>query len=164
MRPYDGVVELYAHRCSTLHSGRSSIPYPSLPAGRMRAMLGIFWKSPGRSSRFSGSPAIRSKFCGCAGRSQPVAPAVSDWLPYIERGKNGALDAAACFEAVSRLLTRFVPVKSYESQAILIPHKTREQCVKPRTMNINDLRWHLAEFGIVAAKRAQHVEELFEKE
>lgn len=83
--------------------------------------------------------------------------------PYVKRGKNDALDAAACCEAVSRPAMRFVPVKSCEQQAILMLHKTREQFVKQRTMNINALRGHLAEFGIIAAKGAWRVEELFEK-
>jgi len=60
--------------------------------------------------------------------------------PYVKRGKNDALDAAACCEAVSplrnrlpRLLRpamRFVPVKSRGQQAVLMLHKTREQFVK----------------------------------
>ena len=36
-------------------------------------------------------------------------------------------------------------------QAMLMLHKTRELLVKQRTMSVNALRGHLAEFGIVAA-------------
>jgi transposase len=71
-------------------------------------------------------------------------------------------DATACCEAVSRATMRFVAVKSRESQAILMLHKTREQFVKQRTMNVNALRGHLAEFGIVAARGIGRVEDLLE--
>jgi transposase len=46
--------------------------------------------------------------------------------PYIQRGKNDPVDAAACCEAVSRPTMRFVPIKSEEQQAMLIAHKTRD--------------------------------------
>ena len=46
--------------------------------------------------------------------------------PYVKRGKNDALDAAAICEAMSRPDMRFVPVKSADQQAALMPHKTRE--------------------------------------
>lgn len=80
--------------------------------------------------------------------------------PYVKRGKNDAVDAAACCEAMSRPDMRFVPVKSAEQQAELSLHKTRELLMKQRTMSINALRGHLAEFGVVAPKGAGHVREL----
>lgn len=58
---------------------------------------------------------------------------------------------------------RFVPVKSEEQQATLMLHKTRELLIKQRTMGVNSLRGHLAEFGIVAAKGIGRVDELIEK-
>jgi transposase len=82
---------------------------------------------------------------------------------YVKRGKNDDVDAAACCEGVSRPTMRFVPIKSAEQQAMLMLHGTREQLIKQRTMNINALRGHLAEFGVVAAKGAEHVGELVEK-
>ena len=72
--------------------------------------------------------------------------------PYVKRGKNDAVDAAAICEAMSRPNMRFVPVKSAEQQAVLMLHKTRDLLVKQRTMAVNALRGHLAEFGVVAAK------------
>lgn len=72
--------------------------------------------------------------------------------PYVKRGKNDAVDAAAVCEAVSRPDMRFVPIKSAENQASLMLHKTRELLVKQRTMSVNALRGHLAEFGVVAAR------------
>jgi transposase len=82
--------------------------------------------------------------------------------PYVKRGKNDAVDADAICEAMSRPGMRFVPIKSAEQQAALMLHKTRELLVKQRTMNINALRGHLSEFGIIAAKGIGRVDELLE--
>jgi len=83
--------------------------------------------------------------------------------PYVQRGKNDAVDAAAVCEAVSRPQMRFVPIKSQEQQATLMAHKTRDLLIKQRTMGVNALRGHLAEFGVIAAKGIGRVEELVEK-
>ena len=83
--------------------------------------------------------------------------------PYVKRGKNDAADAAAICEAMSRPNMRFVTVKSEGQQATLMAHKTRELLIKQRTMSVNALRGHLAEFGVIAAKGISHVEELLER-
>jgi transposase len=70
--------------------------------------------------------------------------------PYVKRGKTDAADAEAICEAVSRPTMRFVPVKTPEQQAVLVLHRTRDLLVRQRTMLVNALRGHLAEFGIVA--------------
>jgi transposase len=80
--------------------------------------------------------------------------------PYVKRGKNDALDAAAVCEAMSRPDMRFVPVKSADQQAVFMAHKTRELMVKQRTMCVNALRGHLAEFGLIAPKGVGRVAEL----
>ena len=72
--------------------------------------------------------------------------------PYVKRGKTDAADAEAIAEAVTRPTMRFVAVKSVEQQAVLMLHKVRELFVRQRTMLINALRGHLAEFGIIAAQ------------
>lgn len=69
--------------------------------------------------------------------------------PYVKRQKNDAADAEAICEAVTRPTMRFVPVKGEEQQGILVLHRTRELLIRQRTMLINALRGHLAEFGIV---------------
>ncbi len=46
--------------------------------------------------------------------------------PYVKRGKNDAVDAAAICEAMARPDMRFVPVKSADDQAVLSCHKSRE--------------------------------------
>ena len=82
--------------------------------------------------------------------------------PYVKRGKNDALDAAAICEALSRPGMRFVPIKSADQQAVLMVHRTRELLVKQRTMSVNALRGHLAEFGLVVAKGIERVDELLD--
>ena len=47
---------------------------------------------------------------------------------------------------------RFVAVKTVDQQAALMLHKTRDLRVRQRTVLIDALRGHLAEFGIIAAK------------
>lgn len=69
--------------------------------------------------------------------------------PYVKRQKNDAADAEAICEAVTRPTMRFVPVKGDEQQGNLVLHRTRELLIRQRTMLINALRSHLAEFGVV---------------
>jgi transposase len=71
---------------------------------------------------------------------------------YVKRGKNDAIDAEAICEAAGRPSMRFVPVKSVEGQALAMLHRSRDLSIKNRTMLVNALRSHLAEFGFVAAK------------
>ena len=69
--------------------------------------------------------------------------------PYVKRQKNDATDAEAICEAVTRPTMRFVPVKSQEQQSVLMLHRIRELLIRQRTMLVNALRGHLAEFGVV---------------
>ena len=77
--------------------------------------------------------------------------------PYVKRGKTDAADAEAIAEAVQRPTMRFVAVKTRDQQAVLMLHKVRDLLVRQRTMLVNALRGHLAEFGIVAAQGAAGV-------
>jgi transposase len=79
---------------------------------------------------------------------------------YVKRNKNDAADAEAICEAVQRPTMRFVPVKTAEQQAAQLLHRGREQLVRQRTMLVNALRAHLAEFGIVAAQGLRNVAQL----
>jgi transposase len=72
--------------------------------------------------------------------------------PYVKRGKTDAADAEAICEAVTRPTMRFVAIKTVDQQGALMLHKTRDLLVRQRTMLINGLRGHLAEFGIIAAR------------
>lgn len=76
---------------------------------------------------------------------------------YVKRNKNDAADAEAICDAVRWPSMRFVPVKSAEQQAVLTMHRARELLNRQRTMLINALRAHLAEFGIVGAQGIHRV-------
>lgn len=80
--------------------------------------------------------------------------------PYLKRGKNDAVDAEAICEALTRPTMRFVAVKSEEQQAVLILHRARALLVRQRTMLVNALRAHLAEFGIITAQGIDRMAEL----
>ena len=80
--------------------------------------------------------------------------------PFVKTNKNDAADAEAICEAVGRPTMRFAAVKSAEQQSVLMLHRARELLVRQRTMVINALRGHCAEFGIVVAQGAPKVEEL----
>jgi hypothetical protein len=53
---------------------------------------------------------------------------------------------------------RFVPVKDVDQQAVLMMHRARNLLVRQRTMAVNALRAHLAEFGVVAPQGLRLVE------
>jgi transposase len=80
--------------------------------------------------------------------------------PYVKRSKNDAADAAAICEAVTRPTMRFVSVKGMEQQGVLMLHRTRELLVRQRTMLVNAMRAHMAEFGIVAPVGVPQVKKL----
>jgi transposase len=83
--------------------------------------------------------------------------------PYVKRGKNDAIDAAAICEAMSRPQMRFVAVKSADDQAALMLLKVRDLLVKQRTMLINAIRGHAAEFGVIGAKGPQKIADLLQR-
>src|SRR5918998_470411 len=81
--------------------------------------------------------------------------------PYVQHGrKNDANDAAAIVEALMRPHMVFVPIKNEAQQAVLMRHRTRDLLVRQRTMLVNAIRAHRAEFGIVAAQGRRTVKEL----
>jgi len=69
---------------------------------------------------------------------------------YVQRGKNDKIDAEAICEAMSRpkVQARFVPIKTVAQQAALTMLGVRDMLVKQRTMLVNAIRGHAAEFGI----------------
>ena len=79
---------------------------------------------------------------------------------YVKRNKNDAADAEAICEAVVRPTMRFVPVKTAEQQAAVLLHRGRERLVRQRTMLVNALRAHLAEFGVIAPQGLRNVGKL----
>jgi transposase len=72
--------------------------------------------------------------------------------PYVKRNKTDAADAEAICEAVTRPSMHFVGIKSVDQQAVMSLHRTRDLLVRQRTMAINALRGHMAEFGVVEAQ------------
>ena len=47
---------------------------------------------------------------------------------------------------------RFVPLKTIEQQSALMMHRARDLLIRQRTMLVNALRGHLAEFGLIEAQ------------
>jgi transposase len=72
--------------------------------------------------------------------------------PYVKRNKTDAADAEAICEALTRPSMHFVGIKSMDQQAVMALHRTRDLLVRQRTMAINALRGHMAEFGVVEAQ------------
>lgn len=83
--------------------------------------------------------------------------------PYVKRQKNDAADAEAICEAVTRPNMRFVPVKSTEQQSVLVLHRSRDLLMRQRTMILNAIRAHLAEFGIVASQGPSRIIDLMSR-
>ncbi len=81
---------------------------------------------------------------------------------YVKRNKNDAADAEAICEAVARPSMRFVPIKDADQQSVLMLHRARSLLVRQRTMLVNALRAHMAEFGIIAPQGLRNVEMLTE--
>jgi transposase len=80
--------------------------------------------------------------------------------PYVKRGKNDAADAEAICEAMGRPSMRFVPVRTAKNQAELMLLTTRDLLLKQRTMLINAIRGHAAEFGVTGRKGANSIARL----
>lgn len=83
--------------------------------------------------------------------------------PYVKRQKNDAADAEAICEAVTRPNMRFVPVKSEEQQSVLVLHRSRDLLMRQRTMILNAIRAHMAEFGIITAQGPRKVVDLVQR-
>lgn len=77
--------------------------------------------------------------------------------PYVKTNKNDMADAEAICEAVMRPNMRFVNIKTPEQQSLLSIHRARSGFVKARTVQINQIRGLLAEFGIVIPQGASAI-------
>jgi transposase len=76
-----------------------------------------------------------------------IAPAFV--RPFVKRNKTDAADAQAIWEAVQRPAMRFVAVKTEAQQGVLALHRAREQLMKMRNMQRNQVYGLLYEFGAV---------------
>lgn len=68
--------------------------------------------------------------------------------PFVQSNKTDAADAKAIWTAIRQPGMRTVGGKTEEQQAMLALHRMRFQLVKFRTMQVNQLRGLLYEFGI----------------
>ena len=80
--------------------------------------------------------------------------------PYVKTNKHDLADAEAICDAVTRAGMRFVPIKGAEQQGVLVMHRARELLIRQRTMLVNAVRAHLAEFGLIVPKGIQRLAEL----
>ena len=69
--------------------------------------------------------------------------------PFVKTNKTDTADAQAIWEGAQRPEMRFVALKSVEQQAVLGLHRMRAQLVKMRTMQAQQVRGLLYEFGLV---------------
>lgn len=68
--------------------------------------------------------------------------------PFVQTNKTDAADAKAIWTAVNQPQMRTVAVKTQEQQSMLSLHRMRALLVKFRTMQVNQLRGLLYEFGV----------------
>jgi len=80
--------------------------------------------------------------------------------PYVKRQKNDAADAEAICEAVTRPNMRFVALKTEDQQAVLVLHRSRDLLMRQRTIILNAIWAHFAEFGVIAAHGPRKVAEM----
>ena len=68
--------------------------------------------------------------------------------PFVQTNKTDAADAKAIWTAIHQPGMRTVAAKTEDQQAMLSLHRMRAQLVKIRTMQVNQLRGLLYEFGV----------------
>lgn len=68
--------------------------------------------------------------------------------PFVQTNKTDAADAKAIWTAANQPGMRTVAAKTEDQQAMLSLHRMRAQLVKIRTMQVNQLRGLLYEFGV----------------
>ena len=93
---------------------------------------------------------------------QPRLMAAQLVKPYrkSQRSKNDRNDAEAIATAARQGNMRFVPIKDVDQQSVLMLHRARALLIRQRTMLVNALRAHMAEFGFIAAQGLRNVEQL----
>lgn len=101
------------------------------------------------------------RIIGSFGHEVRLLPA-REVKPFVRLPKTDASDAAAICEAARRPRLRTVPVKTVAAQAMCTAHAVRDNLTRLRTAQINMLRSHLAEYGIIAATGCEGVGHLKE--
>jgi transposase len=74
--------------------------------------------------------------------------------PFVQTNKTDAADARAIWTAVQQPAMRTVAAKTEDQQAMLGLHRMRALLVKFRTMQVNQLRGLLYEFGVTFGQDA----------
>jgi len=87
------------------------------------------------------------QFAGMGHEVRLISP--SFVRPFVKRNKTDVADAQAIWEAVQRPGMKFVAVKTEAQQSVLTLHRVREQLVKMRQMQVNQVHGLLYEFGAV---------------
>lgn len=76
---------------------------------------------------------------------------------FVKGNKNDFNDAEAIFDAVTRPNTRTVAIKTVEQLDIQLIHRLRQEAVKRRTAQVNQIRGLLGERGIVIEQGVSQV-------
>lgn len=82
--------------------------------------------------------------------------------PYAREQKNDRNDAKAIAVAALRPSMTYTDIKTQEQQAQAMLYKYRQRLIRTRTGQINAIRGHMAEFGIVVPKGRTHIGKLAE--
>ncbi|MDP1537872.1 MAG: IS110 family transposase [Burkholderiales bacterium] len=69
--------------------------------------------------------------------------------PFVQNNKTDAADAKAIWTAVQQPGMKTVAAKTEDQQAMLGLHRIRQQLVKIRTMQVNQLRGLFYEYGVI---------------
>lgn len=77
--------------------------------------------------------------------------------PYVKTNKNDVADAEAICEAVARPTMRFVAIKTVDQRSVLALHRARQAFVKARTVQANQIRGLLAEYGLALPLGIHHI-------
>src|SRR3990167_60545 len=82
--------------------------------------------------------------------------------PYVKSNKNDRNDAGGIAEAVTRPDMKFVSIKNIEQQDVLLLHRVREQSIKQRTAQANQIRGLLLEYGVIIPQGIYNIKILIE--
>jgi transposase len=78
---------------------------------------------------------------------------------YVKRDKHDAADAEAICEGGSASIDALRTGKNGGAKSALMMHRARDLLIRQRTMLINALRGHPAEFGLIEGQDLQEIED-----
>lgn len=71
---------------------------------------------------------------------------------FVDRNKNDAADAKACYRALCQPDMKHVPIKSAEQQSLLMLEKNRSRLMHNKTQLSNQIKAFLYEFGLAVPR------------